>query len=535
MGSCPFCRAQILPGDSICYSCGRVISGSSGMDGRVKGEFMRSSTRSAKKGVAPRHSMKASKSRRGKKKRSRINQLGLIALVAFIFFTPDARQFVLEKWAELQAYITEAMAPSQAYPLSAEYTVVRSVDLWNNHSSQTSVLQESIPIPSDITSNERGDFALMYEDGTEADKSTIQEIISMELRIDGETITIPAEGKPHKEKSNAYVTSKGNHVWWPSMNPLDNPNTAGENEMKDTDGCRHGPCVRVSFDIPADTHDTIDFAVTLESTSHTWWHSTKMDGKVEGKSEGTSVSRSGTFEDIENRRLGVYSNDFASSQRWYDRGVIEGVNHGWAIDGRQSSAPTVYQTAANIMASLPSSLQDNAYAYARATFDWLNANVPYDGNAPGTARSGEQCLDAGTGDCDEQSNAFMSIMRIQGVPTWYVFGALADSEFDSWQGHAWAYIMLPMSDEWCEDNEVILSSCYVEASVDVVNHKWLVHTPTAFIDWIDNGDKDGERVAGYYRGGNIDGGDLDRVRSFYTEEYEVSSTTWKNKWIAEDL
>jgi hypothetical protein len=505
------------------------------MDGRVKGEFMRSSTRSAKKGVAPRHSMKASKSRRGKKKRSRINQLGLIALIAFIFFTPDARQFVLEKWAELQAYITEAMAPSQVYPLSAEYTVVRSVDLWNNHSSQTSVLQESIPIPSDITSNERGDFALMYEDGTEADKSTIQDIISMELRIDGETITIPAEGKPYKEYDDAYITSGGNKVWWPSLNPLDNPGTPGVNEMKDPEGCRHGACIRVSFDIPADTHDTIDFAVTLESTSHTWWHSTKMDGKVEGKSEGTSVSRSGTFEDIENRRFGAYSNDFASSKRWHDRGVIEGVNHGWAIDGRQSSAPTVYQTAANIMASLPNSLQDNAYAYARATFDWLNTNVPYDGNAPGTARSGEQCLDAGTGDCDEQSNAFMSIMRIQGVPTWYVFGALADSEFDSWQGHAWAYIMLPMSDEWCEDNEIILSSCYVEASVDVVNHKWLVHTPTAFIDWIDNGDKDGERVSGYYRGGNIDGGDLDRVRTFFTEDYEVSSATWKNKWTAEDL
>ena len=153
MGSCPFCRAQTLPGDSICYSCGRVITGSSGMDGRVKGNFMRSSTRSAKKGVAPRHAMKSSKSRRGKKKRSRINQLGLIALIAFIFFTPDARQFVLEKWAELQAFIMEGLAPSQVYPLSAEYTVVRSVDLWNNHSSQTTTLQESIPIPSDVTSN----------------------------------------------------------------------------------------------------------------------------------------------------------------------------------------------------------------------------------------------------------------------------------------------------------------------------------------------------------------------------------------------
>ena len=54
MGTCPFCRAQTLPGDSICYSCGRVITGASGMDSRVKGEFMRSPTRKAKRGMAPR-------------------------------------------------------------------------------------------------------------------------------------------------------------------------------------------------------------------------------------------------------------------------------------------------------------------------------------------------------------------------------------------------------------------------------------------------------------------------------------------------
>jgi hypothetical protein len=33
-------------------------------------------------------------------------------------------------------------------------------------------------------------------------------------------------------------------------------------------------------------------------------------------------------------------------------------------------------------------------------------------------------------------------------------GHLADSQFETWQGHAWAYIMIPMSDEWCEDNNV---------------------------------------------------------------------------------
>ena len=115
---------------------------------------------------------------------------------------------------------------------------------------------------------------------------------------------------------------------------------------------------------------------------------------------------------------------------WYDRN--EGTSpSNWAIDGRQSQAPNIYQVASSIEANLPGDLKDNAYAYARATFDWLNTNVPYDTNAPNVARSGEQCLEAGMGDCDEQSNAFMSIMRVKGIPTWYVFGALTDSKFES--------------------------------------------------------------------------------------------------------
>ena len=120
MGTCPFCRAQTLPGDSICYSCGRVITGAAGMDSRVKGEFMRSPTRKAKHGVAPRHAMaKGSTKRSGRRKRSRINQLGLVAFIAFVFFTPEARQFVLAKWAEIEEYIMEGLAPYQTYPLEA--------------------------------------------------------------------------------------------------------------------------------------------------------------------------------------------------------------------------------------------------------------------------------------------------------------------------------------------------------------------------------------------------------------------------------
>ena len=515
MGTCPFCRAHTLPGDSICFSCGRVISGTSGMDSRVKGEFMRTPTRKAKSGVAPRHAMQNAKPKRGgKRKRSRINQLGLIALIAFIFFTPDARQFVLAKWAELEDFIMEGMAPVQKYPLEAEYTVVRSIDLWNNGSG-IGHLEESILLPVDVTSNEGSAVALDYIDEPDAPKLTIQDIKHIEVRIDGVVFTIPAGGLPTLSRDDSEKTPEGNEVWWPGQGT-------------GSDFCQPGPCVRVSMDVPGNSHETLDFAVTLHSYSHTWWHSTRVDGLVPGKSEGVSVSRSGTFDDVESRGYGTRYTTFGQHLEWYDRG-----NAGWAISGKQSSAPTIYQTAASIEASLPNSLKDNAYAYARATFDWLNDNVPYDYNAPNTARSGEQCLTDGLGDCDEQSNAFMSIMRVKGIPTWYVFGALTDSQFDTWQGHAWAYILLPMSEEWCDDNGIELQSCYVEGSVDVVNHKWLVHTPTAYIDWIEK--SPWSNVDGYYAAGQFTGPDTERARSFHTESYEVIGKLWDNKWLGEDF
>ena len=115
MGACPFCRAQTLPGDSICYSCGRVISGASGMNQRVRGEFRRESTRKARSGRAPKKHQTDSTKIRRRRKKSKLNQLGLIALIAFIFFTPDAREYVLEKWAELETFIMEGIAPCLLY------------------------------------------------------------------------------------------------------------------------------------------------------------------------------------------------------------------------------------------------------------------------------------------------------------------------------------------------------------------------------------------------------------------------------------
>ena len=45
-------------------------------------------------------------------------------------------------------------------------------------------------------------------------------------------------------------------------------------------------------------------------------------------------------------------------------------------------------------------------------------------------------------------------------------------------------IALPFNDATCEDFADY--TCYISGAVDVVNRKWLIHTPTAYIDWIEN-------------------------------------------------
>tara|TARA_Y100001968_G_C18708836_1_gene414726 strand:- start:11 stop:298 length:288 start_codon:yes stop_codon:yes gene_type:complete len=58
-----------------------------------------------------------------------------------------------------------------------------------------------------------------------------------------------------------------------------------------------------------------------------------------------------------------------------------------------------------------------------------------------------------------------------------------------------------MSDDWCNEKNIELDSCYIEASVDVTNNKWLLHTASALIDWVEQPDpnRDGTYINAQYR------------------------------------
>ncbi len=169
-------------------------------------------------------------------------------------------------------------------------------------------------------------------------------------------------------------------------------------------------------------------------------------------------------------------------------------------------------------------MHDNVYAFARATYDFLVDTLSYDDNAPLYARSGSACLAAGKGDCDEQANAWMSILRVKEIPTWYEFGALLDTTSNSWEGHGWANVMIPFNDNWCNEKGISLSECYIEGSVDIVNNKWLLHTPTAYSEWIEVYDPAGEYVSEFYASGSIityPGGHVNRNVDIETTEGPV--------------
>ncbi|MAR93667.1 MAG: hypothetical protein CMA45_01115 [Euryarchaeota archaeon] len=529
MGNCPYCRSVTLPGDTICYSCGRVLANIKSPNFAAEQQFNRGSVESTylktKRPTKSGMVMTQSGKRRNilKRRKNRFRSVVMLGLVAFIMLSPQAREVVWEKYAGVVEYVQLATAPYHLYPIETTYTLGKTIDFYN--AAGNSYAAENLAIPTDVSSLHEANSTFEYTDGVTptAIPESIQKINSIKLIINNaEQIDIPLNGLPSKSFADRVTTSNGHDIWWPGVGP-------GIND------CKIGNCVKFNLSLGPGESAKVTFAVNLTSTSYSWWSSTRVDSRIAGHDDGIDIERSGTFDDISERGGGSKSIQFGAMQ-WYNRGSMigeDGPYQDYAIDAIQFDV--VQETADTISASIPEGRSDNAYAFARATFDYLHKNVAYDKNAPVVARSGPACLAASIGDCDEQTNAYFSILRTKGIPGWYVFGALTDSTFQTWEGHAWGYILLPMSDSWCMSQNIELDSCFVEGSVDVVNNKWLLHTPTAYIDWIEEADPSGNLVKAYYKPG-VRCCDVERVRSFSTLEFqEGTGGTFQVKKVAENL
>ena len=485
MGACPYCRSTSLPGDTICYSCGRVLPKGDRGSYRLEQQFSKS-----KSNKETTYKMAAKPSQRGvvqthtgrqrnimKRRKNRFRSLAMLGLVAFVMLSPQAQEAVFGEFGGVEEFLQSQLAPYHVYPNEATYTLSKIYDLTTNGpSSQT----ENILIPPTVQSTLSGATSFAYTDGTEeATPTVLQQTLQITLSIDGQDINVPLDGMPDRAFSNAITTQNGHEVWWPQV---------GDDEGE----CPLAKCIKVRTNFLASGEVRYTLNLHMQSISYSWWDDGRVDARIAGKETGINVENSGTFSDVAQRGNGVRQGEFGGSL-WYDRGP----GAGFAINAQDA---IVMATADTIASTLPEGSSENAYAFSRATFDYLHAYVSYDREAPSPARSGPACLAAGTGDCDEQTNAFFSILRTRGVPGWYAFGVLGDPFFsnDGWEAHAWGYIQLPLKDSWCEERNIILQTCFVEAQVDVVNNKWLLSTPTAYLDWVEEVDQSGSLVNRYY-------------------------------------
>ena len=423
-----------------------------------------------------------------KGRKNRFRSFIMLGLVAFIMLSPQAREMTMGKISEVKEFIMNPTSGYLVYDIEADYTLNRIITLENEDVDKTEYYNETFPISPDIYALEGSQTMYTYTDGTQdLPNQKIQDVVSTELRIDGQSINIPLENTAIRLYSDAITTPSGHKIWWPG--------TSGSDKTY----CVGGPCVKVTSYLGPGESMTYEYLVTISTKSFTWWSEADVvDPRIPGFASGIIEENSGTFDDFENRGGGERIDDFTSI-RWYNKNRPD-----YAID---ATGATVIAAVSAIDSNLPEDNQ-NAFKFAKAAFDYIRENIEYYTCPPGEqscaglpAQSGPACLASGQGDCDEQTNAFLSLLRAKGIPGWYVFGILSSQSYTKWEAHAWGYIQLPMSTEWCNDNKIDLDSCYVEGSVDVTNNKWLLHTASALIEWIEQPDpnRDGTYINAYYQ------------------------------------
>lgn len=515
MGSCPYCQSITHPGDTICYSCGRVLADLRSKNFAMEQQFSQGTVETTYKmtnrptgrGVIQTHTGRSKNIMKRTRNKSRL--IVIVVFVAFVFTSPVIQEASLAKFASIKETVLLQAAPFHVYPFETEYAVSKTIEVENRGSE--GYLIENLIIPMDVRSVLGSESKFTYTDGTvDSQSDTIQKINRITLTVDGEAFDIPLEGLPVRTIEDKLTTSQGHELWWPGF---------GDGN----DYCGVGTCLKVKINLAPSETSSFTYTVGLTSTAHSWWDSSRVDSRITGIEDGINMGNSGSFGDISERDASGDAQSYRGD-KWYNRGVSPVMDSrslgGWAVNAVDDE---VTQVANQISQNLPEGEGENAYGYARAAFDYLHEHAVYDKAAPIIARSGPECLAAGTGDCDEQTNAFLSILRVKDMPGWYAFGALTSSSFVEWEAHAWAYIQLPLSDSYCDANNIAHDTCYVQGQVDVVNNKWLLHTPTAYISWIEEPDSSGDLLNAYYRPGLYTSG-IDRSPPLYVTTGDHDST-----------
>ena len=438
----------------------------------------------ARRGPPPGLNVRRGGKRRHKKKKTNVRSMVLVIAIAFLFlFTPaqDRISTQLEKWLDT---LLDEFGPAREYPVHASYTAERNIHLVNPHSQSISFSYE-LPIPEMRTDFGYSDFGFESEDGTTSyPVVTLQEVTQMMVKTEGGNshILVPLT-EEYLGANGAIEIGFGTEIYWPPI---------GQND----DRCSVSRCAIWQGDITPGTMVTLEVTYDVIASSYSWWGDDRAPDAAPRADAGLSIhsGNDGTYDDYERPgRLDSMYDQFGLEKKWYDRDP--GPSHNWAVDGTSN---VVVELANEIQSSLNPEDANSPYAFAHASFIKIRDSIVYSqGLSP--ARGGAACIVDERGDCDEQSNAWMSLLRTRNIPAWYEFGPMTDAQFSAWEPHAWSNAIFPLDEQWCIDKNIDLSTCFVEGDVDVVNNRWLLHTPTTMTEWIEQPSYRGEASYEFYR------------------------------------
>ncbi|MBJ84320.1 MAG: hypothetical protein CMB52_02230 [Euryarchaeota archaeon] len=485
MARCPYCLSPNPANSSICHSCGRVILGAGGMTMRLEPSIPGGyRAHGARRGPPPGLGSRRGGKRRVAKKKNNLRSMVLVIAVAFLFlFTPaqDRISTQLQKWMD---ELMDQFGPAREYPVYAAYTVERNVFIENSYSQSLSFSYE-LPIPSVRTDFANSEFGFETQDGDPYPVVTLQEVVSMvaSLKHGSNHVILPMM-EEYLLAENAHPLGSSTEIYWPPV---------GENSER----CTVSRCAIWQGEVGPGQMVILNVTYDVISSSFSWWGDSAAPEEVPRAAFDLSIhsGNDGNYDDYQRAgRLDSMYDQFGSVSNWYDRDP--GLSSNWAIQGENN---VVEAWADEIDSGLnPESEQNSPYEFAHAAFIKVRDSIMYKkGLSP--ARSGPACIVDGIGDCDEQSNAWMSLLRARNIPSWYEMGPMTNGEFNGWEPHAWANVIFPLDEQWCMEKMIELTTCFVEGEVDVVNNRWLLHTPTTLTEWIETPSHNGEINFDFYR------------------------------------
>jgi hypothetical protein len=153
----------------------------------------------------------------------------------------------------------------------------------------------------------------------------------------------------------------------------------------------------------------------------------------------------------------------------------------------------------------------SVYEISQRIYDYLDAHVSYSASRTAEVKYPIETLQGGTGDCDDMSFLFASLLRSRGVPSWIELGAMYNSVSNEWVGHAWLGFYMPTHRGG------------VNVTIDMANHEFLVRGANRFSEWQSDGN--GTHLQDYYYPYSyVSSGTVSITDTYTTIDYSTDGT-----------